>query len=112
MSDNVNLRTLIWLVAPLAVAGCSGTTGPDSLANPDPAVKVPLIRQAVARHDESAIPQLVHDLDSEDAAVRFYAIDGLKKLTGQTFDYVYYADADQRQPSVRRWRAWLAGRGK
>jgi hypothetical protein len=90
-----------------AVAGCSEPAGPRTVHNRDLAVKVPAIKEAVDHKDQSAAPQLVKDLDSDDPAVRFYAIEGLKRLTGQTFGYVYYADADRRREAVMRWRRWL-----
>jgi hypothetical protein len=92
----------------LAATGCSGYAGPRTVANPDPAVKIPLIKQAVARHDTSIIPQMIADLCSDDAAIRFYAIDALYRLTGTTRGYCYYADSVSRAPAVSRWKAWLA----
>ncbi|CAN5551121.1 hypothetical protein BH10PLA1_BH10PLA1_10470 [soil metagenome] len=70
--------------------------------------KIPAISIAVQKKDLHAAKQMVKDLDSEDPAVRFYSIQGLRRLTGQTFDYVYYDDAMARQPSVKRWQEWLA----
>lgn len=52
---------------------------------------------------------MVKDLDSDDPAVRFYAIGGLKRLTGQTFGYHYYEDEQQRRPALEKWKAWLQG---
>src|SRR5690349_19562052 len=88
-------------------AACSEPTGPRTVQNRDLAVKVPAIKEAAEKHDLSAAPQLVHDLDSDDPAVRFYAIEGLKRLTGQTLGYVYYEDRDRRRESVMKWRRWL-----
>ena len=90
-----------------AVAGCSEPAGRRTVHNRDLAIKVPAIKQAVAHKDLSAAPQLVKDLDNDDPAVRFYAIEGLKRLTGQTLGYVYYDDADRRRAAVMRWRRWL-----
>ena len=55
-------------------------------------------------------PQLIRDLDSDDPAVRFYAIEGLQRLTGQTFDYHYYDDEIDRHPAMLKWRQWLKDR--
>lgn len=76
----------------------------------DASYKVPAIKSAVAQDDESAIPYLVKDLNNDDSAVRFYAIEGLKRLTDETFGYVYYQDVDARAPAVQKWNAWLEGR--
>jgi hypothetical protein len=89
------------------VAGCHEPTGPRTVHNRDLAVKVPAIKEAVDRHDLSVAPQLVKDLDSDDPAARFYAIQGLHRLTGQTFGYVYYDEREKRRESVNRWRKWL-----
>jgi hypothetical protein len=104
---STRIRLAAWLVLSSLAAGCSGTTGPQTVANPDPGVKVPIIRAAVDRHDTSVIPQLIDDLNDDDPAIRFYANDGLQKLTGQDFNYRFYDDADARKPSIDRWRAWL-----
>jgi hypothetical protein len=79
------------------------------VANPDPSAKIPAIEQSVASKDLSAVPQMVKDLDSDDPAVRFYAIGGLRRLTGQNFGYQYYNDEDQRRPALEKWKVWLQG---
>ncbi len=90
------------------VVGCSGYTGPRSVVNEDPAVKIPEIRKAVERRDKSVVPQLVKDLDNDDAAVRLYAIGALQRLTGQTFGYDWtQADRAARRPAIRQWDAYL-----
>ena len=97
------------IVCGLITCGCSGYTGPRSVANEDPAVKIPQIRRAVDAGDRSVIPQLVNDLDSNDAAVRFYSIGALQRLTGQTYDYDWtIADRHARAPAIARWRGHLA----
>jgi hypothetical protein len=82
------------------------------VTDPDPGVKIPAIKQSVARHEDGSatVRQLVKDLDSDDPAVRFYANEGLRRLTGQDFKYVYYEDAEKRKPAIERWRAWLQQR--
>ena len=87
------------------LGGCSGYPGPRSLVNDDPAIKIPEMRKAVDNHDRSAIPQLVKDLNSSDSAVRFYAINALQRLTGETYGYDWTVDDRQlRFPAVERWR--------
>lgn len=85
------------------------------MSHPPPSIKsdkadqaIPAIKTQVAAGDKSAIPYLVHDLVSEDSAVRMYAIDGLRRLTGQDLGYLYYAEPDARKPAVDRWNKWLA----
>ena len=78
------------------------------VTDPDPVVKIPAIKKAVDEHDLSATRQMVKDLESDDPAVRFYAIDGLRKLTGQDFGYEWFeADDDARLPAVKKWQEWL-----
>ena len=90
-----------------AAVGCGPPRGPRHVGNPDPGVKIPAIRSVVNQRDTAAIPKLVDDLSSDDPAVRFYAIDALRRLTGQTLDYNYYASDEDRDAAVRRWKEWL-----
>jgi hypothetical protein len=71
---------VILLVVGVSVVGCGGYAGPRSIANVDPAVKIPFIRQAVDAGDRSQTTQLLIDLNSDDAAVRFYAIEAIRRL--------------------------------
>lgn len=102
------MRAILLILAALAfAAGCTEPTGPKTVYNPNPSIKIPAIKQAVADHDLSAAPELVKNLDSDDPAVRFYAIQGLRRLTGEDFGYRYYDERDQRRPAVLKWRNWL-----
>ena len=94
------------LILIAALAGCRDAGR--GLVDTDPAFKVPAIKDAVAGREQTAVPQLVTDLDDDDSAVRFFAIEGLRRLTGQGFDYHYYDDAPTRAPAITRWRAWMA----
>lgn len=95
----------------LALAGCAQPKG-RGLADDDASFKIPAIKDAVEQQDDDAIPELVAALNDDDPAVRFYAIEGLRRLTGQTFDYHFYDDDPDRQAAIERWQAWLAGRGE
>jgi len=79
------------------------------VSNPDPSGKIPAIKLSVQRSDMSVVAQLVKDLDSDDPAVRFYAIEGLERLTGETFGYRYFDDELERRPALEKWDAWLSG---
>ena len=106
-------RTRLTLLACAALVGaspvgCGGYAGPRSIVNEDPAVKIPQIKAAATKQDRSAIPQLARDLDSDDAAVRFYAIEALRRLTGETLDYDWTEeDRHARRPAVERWREYV-----
>ena len=91
----------------LLPAGC--VPGPvRSVRNPDPLGSVPAIEDAVARHDLRIVPRLVTDLEDSDPAIRFYAIQGLRRLTGQDFGYHYYLEEPARRPAVQLWKDWQA----
>ncbi len=91
----------------MAGAGCEVPRGPVSIDSDDPDLKVLAIKRDVALHDDKDGPGLVRDLDDDDPAVRFYAIEGLFHLTGDTFGYRYYDEQPARAPAIARWRAWL-----
>ena len=106
-----NPGRLILLATLAAAAGCRPSRGPPSVTSDDPDLKVLGIKQDVAQHDERDEPQMVHDLDDPDPAVRFYAVEGLRRLTGDDFGYRYYDDDAARKPAVARWQSWVAGHG-
>lgn len=92
----------------IGLSGC-GPRPVLEITNPDPSGKIPAIKASVQRKDMTAVRQLVKDLESDDPAVRFYAIQGLERLTGQTFGYQYFAADESRFSAVEKWKAWLAG---
>jgi hypothetical protein len=100
-------RTLAAVMIAIAI-GCTEPRGPLSVKSQDPTLKIPAIKQDVHNRNQTDVAQMVSDLNDDDPAVRFYAIEGLRRLTGQTFDYHYYDDEDTRKPAVKRWKQWLA----
>lgn len=110
--DGVLMRACWGLIVILAGgAGCIAPRPPLSVENPDPSIKIPAMKVAVEKKDLRAACQMVRDLESDDPAVRFYAIEALYKLTGERMGYEFYVDADQRQAAVKRWRQWAAEQG-
>ena len=99
-------ETRLFIVCGLLAAGCAREA--PNVHNPDPALKVPAIEIAANQHDRSVVPQLIKDLESDDPAVRFYAIGGLRAITGENFGYRYYDDDREHIPAVKRWQDWLA----
>ena len=87
--------------------GCTAPEGPRRTDSRYLTQKLPAVKGAVEQHDMRVAPQLVTDLDSDDPAVRFFAIGGLKRLTGETFGYQYYEDRDARRAPTMKWRQWL-----
>ena len=102
-------RIVVWaaLCGALASGGCVHPRGPVVVTDPDPSVKIPAYKQAVRKKDRAAVRQLVTDLESDDAAVRFYAITALERLTGERLGYLYYDTDEARRPAVERWQQWM-----
>jgi len=100
----------IWLGVGALVGACNfGPRGKAVITDPDPANKIRAFKIAEENKDMTAVRPLVKDLESDDPAVRFYAINTLQRLTSQTFGYQYFANEEQRAPAVEQWKAWLAG---
>ena len=59
-------------------------------------MKIPEIKAAVIGDDRQALPQFVEDLDSEDAAIRFYSIQALRRMTDETFGYDWTGERSLR----------------
>jgi hypothetical protein len=92
----------------LAIGGCSAPRPTIDVTNPGSSGIVPAMKKAVREHDLTAVRQLVKDLDSDDPAVRLFAIHALQALTGERYEYDYYADEVQRKPALAHWQQWLA----
>src|SRR5438105_3523885 len=99
-------RPLLFVFVLFVATGCSEPRGPVSVKSDDPTLKIPAIKQDVRTRDTKDVAQLVTDLDDEDPAVRFYAQQGLHRLTGEDFGYHSYDDAEKRRPAVERWQNW------
>lgn len=111
MREPVRMKRIVGgiflVIGTIASSSCTAPRGPLVVTDPDPSIKIPAIKVAVARKDLSNARQMVKDLESDDAAVRFYAIGGLRRLTGENFGYLYYEEAEERKPATKRWQAWL-----
>jgi hypothetical protein len=86
---------------------CAPPRPPLSIQHEDVNIKILAIQKAAREKDRSAIPNLVRELENDDPAVRFYAIQALEDLTGQTFGFDYYKDEAVRKPAVLKWQEWL-----
>jgi len=95
-----------WLLIILLACGACAPKG-RGLMDDDASFKIPAIKSAVESNDRNALPELVEGLASDDPAVRFYCIEGLRRLTGETFDYQYYAPDNERAVAILRWQKWL-----
>lgn len=98
-----------WLSLMMAVSGvcCTAPRPRPNIADADPQVKIAGIKEAAAKKDRAALPALVEELNSDDPAVRLYALQALEKFSGERFGYEFYFDEEQRKPSLAKWREWL-----
>ena len=101
----VRALRLVALTGLLGVAGCRLGADARGLQSADPRQRARAVVAAGERRDAGPVPLLVDRLEDEDPAVRFYAIQALRKITGKDLGYAYYAPADERALAVRRWRA-------
>jgi hypothetical protein len=112
-SNRIGKTSLALALASLVSGGGACFTAPrvkPDITHRDPSVKIPAIKIAARSDGDSAIKQLVEDLDNDDPAVRFYAIHALEELTGETFGYRYYDDDLERADALKLWQGWLASR--
>jgi HEAT repeat protein len=103
----------VWPIAGLlaSLLGCAPSASEGTLHSPDPNAKLYAIVRAGERKDRSAIPELIEQLDSDDQAVRMYAIQALQRITGERMGYIHYAEPEQRRESVDRWvEAYKSGK--
>jgi len=99
----------VCVLCALAV-GCTESKGPRTVKNPDPTVSIPAIKTDVQNRDQKDVAQMVANLNDDDPAVRFYSVQGLRRLTGDDFGYRYYENEEARAPAVARWNQWLKQR--
>ncbi len=76
----------------------------------DPADRIGAIWIIAERQAGEFLPQLVDRLEDPDAAVRFYAILALDKMTGTRLDYSYADPASRRRAAINGWRDYLVER--
>lgn len=91
-----------------AAGGCA--TPPQGFDSPEPASRLRAITQAARERDASAIPDLIRALESDDPAVRLFAIRALERVTGETRGYDHAAPESRRREAVDRWAAWHGSR--
>jgi hypothetical protein len=95
------------MVAISFCAACQDSRGPVSIKSDDPDLQILAMKRDVACDNRDDIPAMVNDLQSDDPAIRFYAIEGLHRLTHDDFGYHYYDTDDERAPGLARWKKWL-----
>ncbi|MEM9066170.1 MAG: hypothetical protein AAGB51_11840 [Planctomycetota bacterium] len=88
-------------------AGCFPGSDP-SFTAASPADRVRAAERAGDTGDSTAVPYLINQLESDDAAARAAAVDALRELTGESFGYVWWGPETERREAARRWAAWYA----
>ena len=99
-----------WTWLGLVVAGISCArpwTYQANFNSDDVNERILAIRQAGQEKNQSAVPLLVDRLEDEDAAVRFFAILALERITGHRLGYEYRQPDAMRAKSVEIWREYL-----
>lgn len=101
-------RSCCWTILASAWAGCVQPWAYRAdIASDDANERILAVRQAGERKDWGAVPLLVDRLEDEDAAVRFYAILALERITGERFGYEYAEPSPRRADAVVRWRTYI-----
>jgi len=100
------------IVCALIVAGCGGLAAQQSLyerlQSDDHAVRAAAVVEAGNARDPKATPYLVDRLEDDDADIRLFAGEALRRITGQDLGYRSYDSPQARSEAVRRWRQWLS----
>lgn len=103
--------TLGLVVGLILISGCK--TAPKSfldVANPAPIMRARAVGLGGGLPQSQVIPTLINRLNDPDPVVRLSANEELKRMTGQDFGYVPWADRAERAPSVSKWQSWWARR--
>ncbi|MCA9279200.1 MAG: HEAT repeat domain-containing protein [Phycisphaeraceae bacterium] len=89
----------------VVLVGCAkpSTVGLDS---PVPSARIKATAVAAEEGDETAIPDLIRMLDSDDPLVRMMSQHALDRLTGETFGYSYADPESKRNEAIQRWASW------
>jgi hypothetical protein len=106
------VHTAIGLLAGLTVIlpGCfqsSTSIGLKDLESPNLDVRIQAIKWAGDNKVKEAVPLLVDRLQEQDKAVRFFAIEALKRIMNTDHGFDYKADAASRAQAIQRWRETL-----
>jgi hypothetical protein len=95
------------LMCGLLVPACQAPRGPVSVHSDDPDLQILAIKDDARLNDRKDLATMVSDLRSDDPAIRFYAIEALRRLTHSDFGYRYYESDDQRAHATALWQQWL-----
>ena len=97
--------TLAGCAVAASLGGCSSGPRPD-LASPVPSARIEAIGEASRGQDPDELRGLISQLDSDDPAVRVFAIAALEKVTGERRGYAPSDPERTRREAADRWQAW------
>ena len=103
LQRQLTMVAAIITLALIALPGCTPPVSEGGFDAADPGSKLYAIRRADSPDDADKIPDLIAQLNSDDPAVRMYAIVALERVTGTRLDYDPYAPAHKRDAAVRQW---------
>jgi len=98
------------VVVLLALAGCRAAPVDADLHAVDAESRIAGIVAAERSDDPADLYALVEALGDDDAAVRLFAAEALRRRTGQDFGYSAYAPEPQRRQAAQQWHAYVDGR--
>ena len=97
-----------WWLGPGCGSMWSGQPGRyHRLQSDDHDVRAAAVIEAARARDRRATPYLIDRLEDEEADIRLFAIQALRRITGEGFGYRFYAKEPARREAVQRWRQWL-----
>ncbi len=102
-----------WLASaalPLAMLG--GCVSPDEyramMQSEVPKERAQGCKYAGSYGSRSDVPLLVDRLNDKDSAVRMWANQSLRKLTGEDFGYNVWGTESEKNQAIQRWREYAA----
>ncbi len=95
---------LALLAVPLAVGCRSGGRDGGGLYSANPLDRAKAVVRAAERRDPEAVDKLVDLLNDDDAGVRMYASQALRRLCQRDFGYRHYHPEAVRLEAIERWR--------
>ena len=98
---------VVWAAG--ALAGCASPETARSMAqSSDPVVRAKGCKLAGDDRQTAMVPLLVDRLEDPDSAVRFFAIEALRRITGTDLDYREADTPAAKAKTIARWRQYVA----
>lgn len=106
-SDRIHAMVVVMCGAAVgALGGCSQPKVEADIDSDVPQERLMGLAASVRANDRSAAREYVEMLESQDPAVRMFAIGALERMTGETKGYDFAAPERDRSAAVSAWAAW------